>query len=104
MLRYTRISDPEVYELTQKELRRQEKNIEMIASESTVPPEIMELQGNVFTNKTLEGYPGARYQAGSRVAGLIAKVAAEEGYIPESDIARLIAFRDNPSDESWIGK
>ena len=34
----------------------------------------------------------------------IAKVAAEEGYIPESDIARLIAFRDDPSDESWIGK
>ena len=34
----------------------------------------------------------------------IAKVAAEEGYIPESDIARLIAFRNNPSDESWIGK
>ena len=33
----------------------------------------------------------------------IAKVAAQEGYIPESDIARLIAFRDNPSDESWIG-
>ena len=34
----------------------------------------------------------------------IAKVAAEEGYIPESDVARLLAFRDNPSDESWIGK
>jgi len=34
----------------------------------------------------------------------IAKVAAEEGYIPESDIERLIAFRNNPSDESWIGK
>lgn len=33
----------------------------------------------------------------------IAKVAAEEGYIKEGDIARLIAFRDNPSDESWIG-
>lgn len=32
----------------------------------------------------------------------IAKVAAEEGYIPQSDIKRLIAFRDDPSDESWI--
>ncbi len=32
----------------------------------------------------------------------IAKVAAEEGYIGESDIARLIAFRNNPSDERWI--
>lgn len=33
----------------------------------------------------------------------IAKVAAEQGYIAESDIERLIAFRNNPSDESWIG-
>ena len=33
----------------------------------------------------------------------IAEVAAEEGYIKEADIARLIRFRNNPSDESWIG-
>ena len=33
----------------------------------------------------------------------IAQVAAEENYIKAGDIARLIAFRDNPSDESWIG-
>ena len=33
----------------------------------------------------------------------IAQVAADTGYIKESDIARLIAFRNNPSDESWIG-
>lgn len=33
----------------------------------------------------------------------VANVAAQEGYIKESDIARLIAFRNNPSDESWIG-
>ena len=32
----------------------------------------------------------------------VAAVAAEEGYIKEADIARLIAFRNNPSDESWI--
>ena len=34
---------------------------------------------------------------------VIAQVAAEEKYIKPEDIARLIAFRDNPSDESWIG-
>ena len=34
---------------------------------------------------------------------VIAEVAAEEGYIQPADIARLIAFRNNPSDESWIG-
>ena len=35
---------------------------------------------------------------------VIAKVAAEEGYIKPEDVERLIAFRNNPSDESWIGK
>ena len=34
---------------------------------------------------------------------VIAKTAAEEGYIKQEDVARLIAFRNNPSDESWIG-
>ena len=34
---------------------------------------------------------------------IIAEVAAEEGYIKPEDIKRLIAFRNNPSDESWIG-
>jgi len=33
----------------------------------------------------------------------VVEVAAREGYIAEADVARLIAFRDNPSDESWIG-
>ncbi len=35
---------------------------------------------------------------------VITKVAAEEGYIRQEDVERLIAFRNNPSDESWIGK
>ncbi|MBR1456225.1 MAG: orotate phosphoribosyltransferase [Oscillospiraceae bacterium] len=35
---------------------------------------------------------------------VIAQVAAEEGYIRPADIARLLAFRDDPSDESWIGE
>ncbi len=68
MLRYTKISDPEVYEIVEEELKRQEHNIEMIASESTASLEIMELSGSIFTNKTLEGYPGARFQAGSHEA------------------------------------
>ena len=33
----------------------------------------------------------------------VARVAAEDGYIKAADEARLLAFRDNPSDESWIG-
>ena len=34
----------------------------------------------------------------------IASVAASEGYIAKEDIERLLAFRDNPQDESWIGE
>ncbi|MGD9569660.1 MAG: serine hydroxymethyltransferase [Sedimentibacter sp.] len=68
MLKNTRISDSEVYDIVVDELYRQEHNIEMIASESTAPLEVMELSGSIFTNKTLEGYPGARFQAGSHIA------------------------------------
>ena len=35
---------------------------------------------------------------------IIAQAAAAEGYIKPEDIARILAFRDNPSDESWIGR
>lgn len=68
MLRQTRLTDPELAKIVDRELVRQEKCIEMIASESTVPVPVMELSGSVFTNKTLEGYPGARFQAGGQVA------------------------------------
>ena len=71
MLKYTRQSDPELYELVVEDLRRQENTIEMIASESTVPLEVMELSGSILTNKTLEGLPHKRFQAGSEVVDKI---------------------------------
>ena len=77
MLRETRLTDPELAGLVDEELYRQEHNIEMIASESTVPVPVMELSGSVFTNKTLEGYPGRRYQAGSQVADKVERLAIE---------------------------
>ena len=51
MLKNTHVSDPEVYEIVAAELNRQEHNIEMIATESTAPLEVMELSGCVFTIK-----------------------------------------------------
>ena len=51
----------------------------MIASESTVPIEIMELSGSIFTNKTLEGYPGHRFQAGSHIADELELLANKRG-------------------------
>lgn len=77
MLEKTKISDPEVYKIVENELKRQELNIEMIASESTAPLEILELAGSVFTNKTLEGYIGNRFQAGSDNADDIEALAIE---------------------------
>ncbi len=77
MLKQTRKTDPELALLVDKELDRQIHNIEMIASESTAPVPVMELSGSIFINKTLEGYPGARYQAGSNVADEVEKLVNE---------------------------
>ncbi|KAB2337595.1 serine hydroxymethyltransferase [Cytobacillus depressus] len=68
MLEATKLADEELYHIVAGELKRQENNIEMIASESTAPIEALELSGSVFTNKTLEGYPGARFQSGAGFA------------------------------------
>ena len=77
MLKHTRATDPVLAGLLDKELERQEHNIEMIASESSAPLPVMELTGSVFTNKTLEGYPGKRFQAGSHVADEVERLACE---------------------------
>ncbi|UQZ88143.1 serine hydroxymethyltransferase [Deltaproteobacteria bacterium Smac51] len=77
MLKSTRVSDPALYDIVARELDRQEHNIEMIASESTAPTEVLELSGCVFNNKTTEGYPGNRFQAGSHVADDLERLAIQ---------------------------
>ncbi len=56
--------DPEVAQVLESELRRQEATLEMIASENFVPQSILDCQGSVLTNKYAEGYPGKRYYGG----------------------------------------
>ena len=58
------IQDPEIYEVIRKEKRRQEGNIELIASENFVTESVMETMGSYLTNKYAEGYPGKRYYGG----------------------------------------
>jgi len=58
------ITDPELWEVIQKENRRQEEHIELIASENYTSPAVMEAQGSQLTNKYAEGYPGKRYYGG----------------------------------------
>ena len=64
MLENLKNSDLELYNMIEEEFQRQKNGIEMIASESFVPIEIMEIQGSILTNKTMEGFPGKRYHAG----------------------------------------
>jgi glycine hydroxymethyltransferase len=56
--------DPEIADVLAKELERQQRTLEMIASENFVPQAVLECQGSVLTNKYAEGYPGRRYYGG----------------------------------------
>jgi glycine hydroxymethyltransferase len=57
-------ADAEVFAAIQKETRRLEGNLELIASENVVSEAVLEAQGSVMTNKYAEGYPGKRYYGG----------------------------------------
>jgi glycine hydroxymethyltransferase len=56
--------DPEIAQVLEDELRRQDATLEMIASENFVPQAVLDCQGSVLTNKYAEGYPGRRYYGG----------------------------------------
>jgi glycine hydroxymethyltransferase len=56
--------DPQIADVLRLELSRQQRTLEMIASENFVPQAILECQGSVLTNKYAEGYPGRRYYGG----------------------------------------
>jgi glycine hydroxymethyltransferase len=56
--------DPEIQAVLDAELRRQQRTLEMIASENFVPQSVLEAVGSVLTNKYAEGLPGARYYGG----------------------------------------
>jgi len=59
--------DPKIYEIIQKERKRQEEGLELIASENYVSQAVLEAMGSVLTNKYSEGYPGKRYYGGNEV-------------------------------------
>ena len=62
MLDFTHLKaeDPEIYEAITKEKKRQQDNLEMIASENFTSEAVMEAMGSYMTNKYAEGYPGHR--------------------------------------------
>ena len=69
--------DPEVGAAMEKELRRQQSNIELIASENFVSPAVMAAMGSVLTNKYAEGYPGKRYYGGCQFVDIVEDIARD---------------------------
>lgn len=74
---YVLNTDPEVGAAMQKELERQRRNIELIASENIVSPAVMAAMGSVLTNKYAEGYPGKRYYGGCECVDIAESLAIE---------------------------
>ena len=69
--------DKEIYDLIEKELHRQQKGIELIASENIVSESVMEAMGSYLTNKYAEGYPKKRYYGGCHVVDEIEQIAID---------------------------
>src|SRR3982750_4648559 len=70
-------TDPQIFNLIQKEQQRQESTLELIASENHVSPAVREAAGSVLTNKYAEGYPGARYYQGCGYYDEVETIAIE---------------------------
>jgi len=69
--------DPDLAKAIRQEQRRQEENIELIASENYVSPRVLEAQGSVLTNKYAEGYAGRRYYGGCEYVDIAEELAIE---------------------------
>ncbi|MGA2928330.1 MAG: serine hydroxymethyltransferase [Solirubrobacteraceae bacterium] len=69
--------DPEIAEVLSLELDRQQRTLEMIASENFVPLSVLECQGSVLTNKYAEGYPGRRYYGGCEFVDIAEQLAID---------------------------
>jgi hypothetical protein len=67
--------DPEIAEVLALELDRQQRTLELIASENFVPQAVLDCQGSVLTNKYAEGYPGARYYGGCEFVDISEQLA-----------------------------
>lgn len=70
-------ADPDIYQGIKKELKRQQDEIELIASENIVSRAVLEAQGSVLTNKYAEGYSGKRYYGGCEFVDIAEDLAIE---------------------------
>ncbi|OME85987.1 serine hydroxymethyltransferase [Paenibacillus pabuli] len=77
MMEQLRKNDPAVLEAMNLELKRQQNNIELIASENIVSEAVIEAMGSVLTNKYAEGYPGKRYYGGCEHVDIVEDIARD---------------------------
>lgn len=75
--RHTMEKDKEIFKLINKEKKRQQSGIELIASENFVSKQVMQAMGSCLTNKYAEGYPGRRYYGGCEVVDMVEQLAID---------------------------
>jgi glycine hydroxymethyltransferase len=75
-------NDQIIFDLIEKEDKRQRNGIELIASENFVSDEIMQAMGSCLTNKYAEGYPGKRYYGGCEVVDQVEQLAIDKCATP----------------------
>jgi len=76
-MKHLKQTDPEIFAAIQKEIRRQNDNLEMIASENFTSLSVLEAQGSVLTNKYAEGYPDKRWYGGCEYVDIAESLAIE---------------------------
>lgn len=76
-MEHLRQTDPEIFAAIQKELSRQNENLELIASENFASLAVLEAQGSVLTNKYAEGYPGKRWYGGCEYMDIVENLAIQ---------------------------
>lgn len=76
-IEFIRSQDPEIGDAVAKEYARQQRGLELIASENVISPAVMATMGTVLANKYAEGYPGKRYYGGCECVDIAENIAIE---------------------------
>lgn len=76
-MKFLQNADPAVFNAIEDELKRQQGNLELIASENIVSPAVLEAAGSVLTNKYAEGYPAARWYNGCEYVDVVEQLAID---------------------------
>jgi glycine hydroxymethyltransferase len=76
-VKFLKAVDPQIYKTIRDEIKRQEENLELIASENFTSLAVLEAQGSVLTNKYAEGYPGRRWYGGCENMDAVESLAIE---------------------------